>query len=201
MFHLTHMYSIGKAGSSNPYALFGSTLLDLPLVNSRYLKWEDFKHKIDWFDKIKNSDLKKGLLSHVAVDYISEGELNQKMTDGTGRSFEWFKRFPKLRSRSVLEISSHNAPEWFLELYVAKESNAFALFKYAVQNVDINNVSEDLAQAFGTDTKIMTDAIKRFLFLMKFVNIFTKTFSPLANPEQGRKETLQDCIDACRKII
>jgi len=198
MFHLTHLYCTEKAGGKHPALLFGSTLLDLPIVAGNYLNWKHFTGMQPWFKKIKDPYLRKGLLSHVAVDYVGHGKLNPEWTQGTGYAYKWFEgRFPKLRG-----VRFHSAPEWFMELYVAKtHTEAFALFGHAVKHVNLNAISDDLAQATGYDKKILLGALERFIPFMRAINAGTRFFAHTSNSGQGREECLNACISAARTMI
>jgi len=198
MFQLTHIYVAEKVLGKNPTMLLGSTLLDLPLVAENYLNWTTFTGRQKWHYNLKNPDLRKGILSHVAVDYISHGKLNKNETDGTGYSFRWFEgRFPELRG-----MKWHSAPEWFLELYVAKEyPYVFDLFENAVKYADLIGISEDISQALGKNKTKMNHILDEYIARMCEINYATKMFSSTGNPGQGRKECLQACIAAARKAI
>lgn len=198
MFPLTHIYVAEKVLGKNPMMLFGAILLDLPLVAKNYLLWKNFRGRQKWYCKLKNSDLKKGILSHAAVDYISHGKLNKNETDGTGYSFKYFKgRFPELRG-----MAWHKAPEWFLELYVAKKyPYVFDLFENAVKCADLIEVSEDISQALGKNKIKLCCLLDKYITRMREINFITKRFSSTGNPGQGRKECLQACIAAARKAI
>ncbi|MFH0868900.1 MAG: hypothetical protein V1839_01595 [archaeon] len=199
MFHLTHMYATARAGSDDATAIFGSTLPDIAIVPGSRLDWRDFKGYPRWFDNIKNPYLRKGMICHDVVDYVAEGELNMNPVWGTGWAFNLSKRlFPKLET-----AWGHSAAEWTLELYVAKiHPEVFGLFNKTIKSVNLETVSEDIAQAMRADKKEIYRAVRRFIpFTVLINNLATRPFKILANPEQGREQALEACISAARKVV
>ena len=198
MFHLTHMYCTAMAGANHAETILGSTLPDIAVAPGSRLDWRVFKGYQRWFNNLKSPYLKKGFYAHQAVDDVSEGALTYNPVRGTGWAFNLSKRlFPKIKTPY-----GHTAAEWTLELYVAKvHPEVFDLFKKTVNSVNLEKISEDIAQAMHHDEKEIYRAVRRFIPFMASINIATRPFKILANAEQGREKALYACINAVRKVI
>ncbi len=182
MFPLTHIYVAKKTAGENPATLLGAILPDMSIVANGYLDIEEFENGM-WMDKIKDPDLKSGLLSHLNVDNACHSGLAKLNVNEFPPKFNNFRR--------------HILPEYFVELYVAKISpDVFDLFNYAT-SADITAISEDIAQATEKDANKIQDNIRKYAVLGHMLNSVTKGFALFARNHRKVK-LLEECIGASK---
>lgn len=173
MFALTHYYIAKKAGFSDPYTIFGATILP-DLAGVEAFGWQDLHGRFYNFKKFYKDTKDKKLLNLIIGNelHLITDNLSHHINPSDYKGWAIKLSIPIAEKFNLTNQIAHNFIEIAVDIYVQEDNPDIKKpFLNILEKIDYEYITQYLGKYFNKDEKIYSLAVKNFLAIFDYRKI------------------------------